>query len=380
MPDHHRPVLTLAAIPQPDNQPETPMNSTPFSSRRHLLAACALVLCSAGLPGLATAQAIKTKVVDMGELSPGLGSEANAINNAGRTVGRAMSNVDFQYRQVIWDNLNLQEFDNCCSGFLPTIRSINLGGEVVGDYFATRDDSIPVYWDAQGTAFNLPALGPFSFGFANAINNSGQIAGASYDANMDVHAVVWDRTSQVHDLGFLGEPAPGFKRYAVAKGINNLGHVVGQGLVGMDQHAFVWRNGTYTDLGLGAATHINDAGLIAGYASGIIPVTWTNGVRSNLRALGGGRTAYGHLVNGINNKGDLVGYAPAPNPGVFTIAVLWRGGRAISLGHYPGGNNSYASGINDNGVIVGSGNLVPGGPMHALRWTVTTRGVAVELQ
>jgi probable HAF family extracellular repeat protein len=353
---------------------------TALLARHRLLAACAIVVAAAGLPNLAAAQALAVKVVDMGELSPGLGSEANAINNANRTVGRAMSNVDFQYRQVIWDVLNLQVFDACCTGFLPTLRSINLGGEVVGDYYATRDDSIPVYWNAQGTAFNLPALGPYSFGFANSINDSGQIAGASYDANMDVHAVVWDRTTQVNDLGFLGEPAPGFKRYAVAKGINNLGHVVGQGLVGMDQHAFVWRNGSYTDLGLGAATHINDAGLIAGYAPGLVPVIWKNGKRTNLRALGGGRTAYGHLVNGINSKGDLVGYAPAPNPGVFTIAVLWRGGRAISLGHYPGGNNSYATGINDSGQIVGSGNLVPGGPMHALRWTVTPRVVAVELQ
>lgn len=356
------------------------MMTTSLPTRHRTLFACAFLAGVASLPGAAAAQTLATQVVDMGELSPGLGSEANAINNAGRTVGRAMSSADFQYRQVVWDDLTLQVFDNCCSGFLPTLRSINLAGEVVGDYYATRDDSIPVYWNAQGTAFVLPALGPFGFGFANAINDSGQIAGASYDSNMDVHAVIWDRASQVHDLGFLGEPAPGFKRYTVAKGINKLGQVVGQGLVGMDQHAFVWRNGAYTDLGAGAATHINDAGLIAGYAPGIVPVTWTNGKRTNLRALGGGRTAYGHLVNGINNKGDLVGYGPSPNPGVFTVAVLWRGGRAINLGHYPGGNNSYATGINDNGQIVGVGNLVPGGPMHALRWTVTRRGVAVELQ
>lgn len=345
---------------------------------RHLLA-CACLAVAAGLPGVTAAQSLATLVVDMGELSPGLGSEANAINNAGRAVGRAMSGIDFQYRQVVWDDLTLSVFDDCCSGFLPTLRSINLAGEVVGDYFATRDDSIPVYWNAQGVAFTLPALGPSGFGFAHSINASGQIAGASYDSNMDVHAVVWQRAEQVRDLGFLGEPAPGFRRYTVAMGINGLGEVVGQGLVGTEQHAFVWRNGRYTDLGPGAATHINDAGLIAGYAPGIIPVIWINGKRTKLRALGGGRTAYGHLVNGINNKGDLVGYAPAPNPGVFTVAVLWRAGRATSLGHYPGGNHSYATGINDSGQIVGVGNLVPGGPMHALRWTVSRRGVAVEL-
>jgi uncharacterized membrane protein len=130
---------------------------------------------------------------------------------------------------------------------------------------------------------------------------------------------------------------------------------------------------------LGNATHINDAGLIAGWSPGMIPVTWTNGVQANLPGLDGGKIAYGHMVNGINNKGDLVGYAPAPNPGVFTIAVLWRKGKIINLGHYPGGTNSYATGINDKGQIVGSGNLVPAGPHHALRWTVTKTGVTVEL-
>ena len=58
--------------------------------------------------------------------------------------------------------------------------------------------------------------------------------------------------------------------------------------------------------------------------------------------------------------------------------MLWRKGKIINLGHYPGGTNSYATGINDKGQIVGSGNLVPAGPHHALRWTVTKAGVTVE--
>jgi uncharacterized membrane protein len=65
---------------------------------------------------------------------------------------------------------------------------------------------------------------------------------------------------------------------------------------------------------------------------------------------------------------------------VFTIAVLWRGGKIINLGHYPGGTNSYATGINDQGQIVGSGNLAPGGPHHALRWTVKGKQILVEQQ
>jgi probable HAF family extracellular repeat protein len=349
--------------------------------QRRFTRACVAAVLAMGLLGAGGAQAAnRIRVTDMGELSPGLGSEANAVNNAGRTVGRALSNTDFQYRQVVWDRLHLREFSNCCAGFLPTIESINLSGEVVAHYRATRVHSVPVYWNPQGTSVELPALGPYGFGKAYAINDAGQIAGSSVDANDDVHAVIWDRSSQVHDLGFMGQSAPEFKRFSEARGINAYGVVVGQGLVGSDYHAFQWTHGVYSDLGLGAATHINDSGLIAGYTSGIIPVTWTNGVQANLPGLDGGKIAYGHLVNGMNNAGDLVGYAPAPGPGVFTIAVLWRGGKIINLGHYPGGSNSYATGINDLGQIVGSGNLVPGGPHHALRWKVKGNRVLVERQ
>lgn len=347
------------------------------------MAAIAGALLTGLLSSPAAMAARVITVADMGELAPGLGSTAQAINNANRTVGTAREGVTLQTRQVVWDNLALQEFSACCTGFLPTLRSINLSGEVVGDYFATRDDSVPVYWNAQGTASTLPTLANPSvggFGFANAINDAGQIAGAALDANMDTHAVIWQRTSSVRDLGFMGQPAAGFKRYSVAYGINAQGEVVGQGLVGSDQRAFLWRNGVYINLGLGKASHINNNGLIAGWTSGIIPVTWSAGVMKYLPALGGGRKAYGHLVNGINNKGDLVGHAPSPTGGTFTIAVLWRGAKAIKLGHFPGGNNSYATGINDAGVIVGSGNLVPGGPHHALRWTVTNQAVTVERQ
>ena len=347
---------------------------------RPALLPVALAVAALGLLATPAAQAAKTVTVkDMGELGTGLGSFANAINNNGLTVGTAMSPVDFQHRQVAWQGLAISEFDHCCAGFLPTLRSINLGGEVVGDHFATRDDSLPVYWSAAGVSAYLPGLSAYGYGYANAINNAGKIAGASLDASFDTHAVIWDRTASVQDLGFLGDPAAGYRRFAMAHGINNLGQVVGRGLVGSDSHAFIWQNGSFTDLGLGAATHINDAGLIAGYAPGFIPVTWVNGVRKNLPALGGGGTAFGHLVNGINNKGDLVGYAPGTGIGLTKVAVLWRGGKVIKLGNFPGGTTSYASGINDKGQIVGSGNLVDGGPHHGLRWTVKGAKVSVTV-
>jgi probable HAF family extracellular repeat protein len=356
------------------------MTNTSTPIRRAFLTHLAGAIVSIGLLGPAGVQAAKTiTVTDMGELSPGLGSFAEASNNAGRVVGHAISQLDFQNHEVIWDKGVIRDLGTCCGVGLPVLRSVNLAGEFVGDYKATKVNRIPVYWSAAGVSAELPALGPYSFGTARAINNAGRIVGSSLDAVEDVHAVIWDRTSQVMHLGFMGEPAPGFRRFCEARGINATDVVVGQGLVGNDYHAFQWANGSYTDLGLGGATHINDNGLVAGFAPGFIPVTWTQGVRKNLPALDGGKIAYGHQVNALNNAGDLVGFAPAPGAGVFTIAVLWRKGKIINLGHYPGGNNSYATGINDKGEIVGSGNLEPGGMHHALRWTVKGGKVAVAL-
>jgi PKD repeat protein len=76
-------------------------------------------------------------------------------------------------------------------------------------------------------------------------------------------------------------------------------------------------------------------------------------------------------VTGLNNNGDIVGYAPSPvGTGFRYTAVLWRGGKAINLGFFPGGTSSIAYDINDSGQIVGEGSVVPDGPMHALLWTV----------
>jgi uncharacterized membrane protein len=83
-----------------------------------------------------------------------------------------------------------------------------------------------------------------------------------------------------------------------------------------------------------------------------------------------GPIAYGHTVTGMNNAADLVGFTFQQTGPLYNTAVLWRNGKAIDLGRFPGGTISAAYGINDNGQIVGEGNIEPDGPMHALRWKV----------
>jgi probable HAF family extracellular repeat protein len=323
------------------------------------------------MAGSAGGSATAISVVDLGTLPGGTYSSAWAINNLGQAAGMSNDDTLAGNKQVIWIAGAISRIDACCGAGQATPKAINDAREVVGwenAGYATNG----IYWDAGGTAYLLPALpGGENRVQAYDINNSGLIVGHSRDATGFVrHAVMWDRTAFLRDLGFMGSADPGLANYSNAKGINDAGDVVGDGVVGSDGHAFIWRDGSFTDLGLGVALDINNNGLVMGWTSGRVPVVWRNRIMENLPGLSGAAVAYGHVVTDLNNNGDIVGYAPATASPYQDTAVLWRGGKAIDLGRYPGGAVSRAYGINDSGQIVGEGSIIPGGPMHALMWTV----------
>ena len=340
----------------------------------------AVLALAAALLGLAAAPV--SAATDLGDLNGGGYSTARAINLKGQSIGNAMDGATLSTKQVLWRGKVISSWSACCGSGLGVPQALNLSREAAG-YIAAGFDDRPVYWSGTGGATELPPLpGGNGRGQASDINDAGYVVGFTRDASgSSRRAVVWHRTSLFLDLGFMGTPAPGQANQSLAYGINKLGDVVGASLVGSEFHAFFWRNGHFTDLGPGTALDITDDGLVMGNAPGFVPVLWRAGVREHLPALSGAAVAYGHTVRAMNNLGDVVGFAPALKAPYFDTAVLWRQGRAINLGRYPGGTVSRAYGINDKGQIVGEGNLVPGGPMHALRWSVGTgQAVAVSLQ
>lgn len=80
-----------------------------------------------------------------------------------------------------------------------------------------------------------------------------------------------------------------------------------------------------------------------------------------LETLGGHRSA----ATGINDEGDVVGSSSLPGDSA-AHAVLWSSGRTIDLGTL-GGQNSYANGINKHGFIVGQSEAVDAAS-HATLW------------
>lgn len=316
--------------------------------------ACLLAL------GLACSAALAKPPVDLGGLPGGSYSSARAINAKGRIMGLATAPETFAHKQVMWTRGVISVRSECCGAGLGVPRALNSKREAAGYADEGYEDG-HWYWDATGLPTRLPGLpGGIDRGSAYDINDAGQIVGYSVDTNLHRHAVIWNRTAFALDLGNeLGATI------SSATGINNAGDIVGDA----DGIVFVRRNGIVTTLGPGSAFDINDVGLVAGYAPGLVPVLWRNGVREYLPGLYG-PIAYGHTITGLNNFGDLVGFTLQKTGPLYNTAVLWRNGKAIDLGRYPGGTISAAYGINDSGQIVGEGNVVPDGPMHALRWTV----------
>jgi probable HAF family extracellular repeat protein len=182
---------------------------------------------------------------------------------------------------------------------------------------------------ALASTYSMTDLGSLGYGttYGTAVNASGQITGESY-LGTEVQVPCATR----HDK------PPCFTHPG---------------------HAFLWSNGTMTDLGtLGGldseGNAINDLGEVVGTAgtpNGTSAFTDQEGVMTAISS--GDPTA-------INDSGEIAGGRPAPvgNTGdVFEQAFTYQNGKTTVLGLLPGEGGVFtdASGINSSGEVVGSG-------------------------
>ena len=215
------------------------------------------------------------------------------------------------------------------------------------------------------TEIVLPAGTDLSLSFSDIfyldINDNGVVAGWSHIEgwNAEYEAYRWEK-GVLTVLPRLQEEDLNTKVYA----INNQGQMAGHSGPPYPASACLWLGAApFTPAALPdggtTARGINDLGQVVGNGGGIA-VLWKDGVRTILPGLSelGNDDAYG-----INNNGFVVGmsYLPSgrvyPNPSAYAWPTLWRDGVPTCLGDfitYPDqdrGGRAFA--INDRNQVVG---------------------------
>ena len=204
------------------------------------------------------------------------------------------------------------------------------------------------------------------------------------------------------NLGVIGG------KYSAARGINNQGWITGASTLkgSKSSHAALWRAGRLTDLGtLGGPNSYfsfsvkNTRGEVAGVSQVAQTdpyledfclespfnsthlcqgFSWQNGVMTALPTLGGNNS----FATGVNNPGQIVGGAETSTkdrscrkPQRFDYyGVIWQpSGTTLALPPYTGDTISFATAVNDSGDVVGSsgrcGDLGDASTaQHALLW------------
>jgi len=236
-------------------------------------------------------------------------SETYAINDAGQIAGKYLSNA------VIWqDDSNV---------FLPGLSSgdaaatvLNESGGIAGWATTTAGYAHAVVWRDNAT-IDLGTLGGNN-SYTTGINESGQVCGYSeVTPNASgSRGFIWQdgqRQTIQGPSGFIGSRA---------QGINDLGQVIGYsykmvanpggGFVQYYQ-AWIWQNGSYTDLGpLPGKTScipyaINNSGWIIGDSDGV-PFLWKDGTMYDLRSMiRDYNTWYLYNATAISDSGYIVG-------------------------------------------------------------------------
>ena len=228
------------------------------------------------------------------------GSNATAgnINNVGQIPGTAETNIVdascsasqpsqvLQYRPVIWEPNpeTIRQLPLLSGDTVGVAARINDRGQAVGFSGSCGDSALlplpfgphAVLWDKDGAVHDLGNLGAATVNIGLAINNRGEVVGASSLAAdstpfYGTDAFLWTRRQGMRDLGTL----PG-DVHSGATGINDRGEVVGLSGDGAGNiRAFHWQEGAMRDLNtlvpadapvhLLFATAINADGAIAGW-------------------------------------------------------------------------------------------------------------------
>ena len=315
-------------------------------------------------------------ITDLGLLPGGTYASGYTLNNTGLVAGVA-SSPTVGLGPALWRNGTVTALPNYNgAGVLIPIRANDLGEVVLNEAIGGTSINYAIWRDAGGTNHLLP---PFPGGdaarvYVLGLNGTGRSVGMVREPNLapTQHGVIWQNGAFLQDMGGMsGFPSTD------PRDINDLGQIVGTSIntTSSNRTAFLWQNGTFTNLGAlaaGAASNayaVNNTGTIVGNSNGGFPVRWVNGQIASLPVPNG---VIQPTPVDVNDAGDIIGWGTASAPGALYASAFWRNGQPILLPAWPGATQTLARSINNSAEIVGEGPLVPGGPQHALKWSIAT--------
>jgi probable HAF family extracellular repeat protein len=293
---------------------------------------------------------------------------ADAINDSGQVVGE----------EFFYDGTTFHDSPFLFQGYYAEVAALNNSGHLTGaitEYINGQWQEYQAFLYNGNTVSKLGTLGGATSG-ATAINDSGQVAGASdISGNSASHAFFYDGTT-MHDLGTFGGT------HSIAWDINNNGYVVGRcDTANGPSRAFLYDGTTMHDLGtLGGvdwvhsdAFSINDNNQVTGESSTGHAFFYDGTTMHDLGSFGAPIPYSGYSVGlGVNNSGLVVGYSSIPEEINVVHAFLYddRIGMLDLNDLIPSGSGwvlNVANDINSSGQIVGRGTF--GGVSHAFMLT-----------
>jgi probable HAF family extracellular repeat protein len=247
------------------------------------------------------------KITDLGTLGNGLFAEGTAINNLGEVAG--FSNLKNGERHAFaFHNGKLTDLGP--TGQESRAFAINDSGVVAGSMsipFVGHTDAT-LWINGKATDLGLlPGEGGI-FTDASGINNSNEVVGAGDNKESLERAFLW-RNGTMTDIGTLGGPQ------ASANAINNSGQVAGSAQTSTEaSHGFIYQNGKMTDLGLNIYPNaISNNGVVVGQGGCGSAIIVIGGICVNLQNLiPAGSSFVLENATGINNKGQIVVNAYTP--------------------------------------------------------------------
>ena len=223
---------------------------------------------------------------------------------------------------------------------------INNNGDIVGVYVLGGLSHGFVLKAGTFTSIDVPGAIQT---YAKGINDSGMIVGYYSTQYRDGIGFLFGGQN------FTDVDFPGYQ-VTIAYAIDNAGDVVGyygNGGSNPDYHGFKWTNGAFRTLEVDPAatilTGINNHGYMVGYD----PWSFDTFVRKpggTIQTIPFSGPCCG-IISGLNDSQALVGYYPDPSLNGFRLNGVTL--NLVKL-KFPGATYTYATGINNFGVAVGS--------------------------